>query len=90
MLYYDLWDKTSSINGVEASHFLENPIFKEYDGDIILIYKSEKKLTVTQVEKRTTLCQIADVALDTELDALMTAYEKAITAKVEETTTEAK
>ena len=37
-MQYKLWNRVDSINGKEASYFLEKQPFKNYEGDIILIY----------------------------------------------------
>ena len=41
---YSLWNKKDTINGKEASYFLEQKPFKDYEGDIILIYGVDEKI----------------------------------------------
>ena len=69
---YKLWDKTSSINGIEASHFLGKKPFKDYNGDIILIYSENDK--VSQVECKDILAKVYDIDKSLPLDDFMTQY----------------
>ena len=78
---YELWDRVSTINGVEASHFLNNPPFKNYDGDIILIYAENGK--VSNVECKDILATIYNIDATLPLDEFMAAYIEAITPKEE-------
>ena len=74
---YKLWDKTSSINGIEANHFLEKKPFKDYDGDIILIYSENDK--VSQVECKDILVKVYDIDKSLSLDEFMSQYFAKIT-----------
>lgn len=78
---YELWDRESSINGVEASHFLNNPPFKDYNGDIILIYGENGK--VANVECKDILASVYDIDSTLPLNDFMDAYFEAITPKEE-------
>ena len=69
---YKVWDKTSSINGLEPQHFLSKPPFKDYKGDIILIYGEDDK--VSQVECKDILATVYGVDKTLSLDEFMTQY----------------
>lgn len=71
-MQYKLWDKTSKINGVEPSHFLKQPTFKNYTGDIILIYADNGK--VSQVERKDVLAKIYGIDVNLGLDGFMSVY----------------
>ena len=83
---YKLWDRKEIINGVEASHFLNQPPFKNYSGDIILIYSESGK--VTNVECKDILASIYNLDKTLDLDSFMTKYFEVINqeATVEEET----
>ena len=53
---YKVWNKTSSINGLEPQHFLSKQPFKDYEGDIILIYGEYDK--ISQVECKDILASV--------------------------------
>lgn len=76
MKKYELWNRQDPINGVEASHFLNNSPFKDYEGDIILIYADNGR--VSNVECKDILAQIYGIDATLELDAFMEAYFKAL------------
>lgn len=78
---YELWDKNSKINGVAASHFLNEQPFKNYNGDIILIYAENGK--VSNVECKDILAEIYNIDATLPLDDFMDAYFEAITPKEE-------
>lgn len=80
---YKLWNRTDSINGVQASHFLNQNPFKSYTGDIILIFADNGK--VSNVECKDILASIYGLDKNLSLDAFMTAY----FAKLEELNAEA-
>ena len=69
---YKVWDKTSSINGLEPQHFLSKPPFKDYESDIILIYGEDGK--VSQVECKDILASVYEIDKTLSLDEFMTQY----------------
>ena len=69
---YKVWDKTSSINGLEPQHFLSKHPFKDYEGDIILIYVENNK--VSQVECKDILASLYGIDKTLSLDEFMTQY----------------
>ena len=69
---YKVWDKTSSINGLEPQHFLSKQPFKNYQGDIILIYGEDDK--VSQVECKDILASVYGIDKTLSLDEFMTQY----------------
>ena len=69
---YALWDRQTTINGVEASHFLNSQPFKNYNGDIILIYAENGR--VSNVECKTILANIYGLDETLGLDDFMSAY----------------
>ena len=69
---YKVWDKTSSINGLEPQHFLSKPPFENYEGDIILIYGEDDK--VSQVECKDILAKVYCIDNTLSLDEFMTQY----------------
>jgi len=73
MRKYKLWNKTSKINGIEPSRFLNYEPFKDYDGDIILIY-NEDKTKIAQVESKQVLSEIYNIDYNLPLDDFMTVY----------------
>lgn len=76
MKKYELWDKKSPINGVEASYFLNKAPFKNYSGDIILIYGTET--SVSNVECKEILASIYDIDVNLPIAEFMSAYEEKI------------
>lgn len=74
---YKVWDKTSSINGLEPQHFLSKPPFKDYEGDIILICGEDEK--VSQVECKDILASIYEIDKTLSLDEFMTQYLEKLT-----------
>ena len=79
---YKVWDKTSSINGLEPQHFLLKPPFKDYEGDIILIYGEDDK--VSQVECKDILASIYGIDKTLSLDEFMTQYETILNTPIEQ------
>lgn len=71
-MQYKLWNRKDNINGVEPSHFLNQPTFKNYNGDIILIYGDNGR--VTQVESKDVLAKIYGIDINLSLDEFMTQY----------------
>ena len=69
---YELWDKQTSINGVEAQHFLERTPFKDYTGDIILI-KNENDV-ITSVECKDILANVHNIDASLGLSDFMAEY----------------
>ena len=69
---YKLWNRKDTINGVAADHFLKQPVFKSYDGDIILIYADNGK--VSQVERKDVLANIYELDINLGLDEFMLGY----------------
>lgn len=78
---YKLWNREESINGVEASYFLNKNPFKSESGDIILIYNGDK---VSQVECKRILASIYGIDINLSLDDFMTAYNEKLNAVSEE------
>ena len=78
---YKVWDKTSSINGLEPQHFLSKPPFKDYEGDIILIYGEDDK--ISQVECKDILASVYGIDKTLSLDEFMTQYETILNTPIE-------
>ena len=74
---YKVCDKTSSINGLEPQHFLSKPPFKNNEGDIILIYGEDDK--VSQVECKDILASVYGIDKTLSLDEFMTQYFEKLT-----------
>ena len=74
---YKIWDKISSINGLEPQHFLSKPPFKNYEGDIILIYGEDDK--VSQVECKDILAKVYGIDNTLSLDEFITQYFEKLT-----------
>ena len=74
---YKVWNKISSINGLEPQHFLSKPPFKNYEGDIILIYGEDDK--VSQVECKDILASVYGIDKTLSLDEFMTQYFEKLT-----------
>ena len=83
MRNYAIWNKIDNINGVEAQHFLNKAPFKNYNGDIILIY-AENSNRVSNIECKDILASVYNIDSTLSLDDFMTAY----FAKLEETSEE--
>ena len=79
---YEIWNRTSKINNVDASHFLSQAPFKNYNGDIILIYADDNK--VSNVECKDILATIYGLDATLDIDTFMAQY----FAKLEELNTE--
>ena len=73
---YSLWNRIDAINGVEASHFLNQAPFNNYSGDIILIYAEDGR--VSNVECKGILAGVYGLDVSLPLDEFMSAYEIAI------------
>jgi hypothetical protein len=69
---YKLWNRQEMINGVASSHFLNQQPFKDYKGDIILIYADNGK--VSNVECKDILSNIYGIDKDLPLDEFMSEY----------------
>ena len=78
---YSLWNKKDTINGKEASYFLEQKPFKDYEGDIILIYADNGK--VSQIECKDILSSIYKIDKTLSLDEFMTQYETILNTPIE-------
>ena len=74
---YKLWNRIDTINGIEASYFLEQKPFKYYEGDIILIYSEDDK--ISQVECKDILAKIYGIDKSLSLDEFMTQYFEKLT-----------
>ena len=74
---YSLWNRKDTINGKEASYFLEQKPFKDYEGDIILIYSYSGK--VSQVECKDILASVYGIDKTLSLDKFMTQYFEKLT-----------
>lgn len=72
MKNYAIWNRTDKINGVEPKHFLDNKPFKDYEGDIILIFADNGK--VSNVECKDILATVYDIDVTLELDEFMAEY----------------
>jgi hypothetical protein len=69
---YKLWNRVEMINGVAPSHFLNQQPFKDYKGDIILIYADNGK--VSNVECKDILARVYEIDKTLPLDEFMSAY----------------
>ena len=69
---YKLWNRIDTINGIESSYFLEQKPFKDYEGDIILIYCEDDK--ISQVECKDILASVYGIDKTLSLDEFMTQY----------------
>lgn len=69
---YSLWNRKDTINGIEARHFLEQKPFKDYKGDIVLIYGEDDK--VSQIECKDILSKVYGIDKTLSLDEFMTQY----------------
>jgi hypothetical protein len=69
---YKLWNRVEMINGVASSHFLNQQPFKDYNGDIILIYADNGK--VSNVECKDILASVYGIDKTLPLDAFMAVY----------------
>ena len=74
---YSLWNRKDTINGKDASYFLEQKPFKDYEGDIILIYSDGGK--VSQVECKNILASVYGIDKTLSLDEFMTQYFEKLT-----------
>ena len=74
---YKLWNRIDTINGIEASYFLEQKPFKDYEGDIILIYCEDDK--ISQVECKDILASVYGIDKTLSLDEFMTQYFEKLT-----------
>lgn len=72
MKQFTIWDRKSTINGVAASHFLNQSPFKGYDGDIILIYADNGR--VTNVECKDILADVYGIDKALSMDSFMVQY----------------
>ena len=75
---YSLWNRKDTINGKEASYFLEQKPFKNYKGDIILIYGKDNK--VSQVECKDILAKVYGIDNTLSLDEFMAKYFEKLTS----------
>ena len=82
MKQYQLWDKVSPINNVQASHFLNQEPFKSETGDIILISGDNNR--VSAVECKSILASHYGIDENLPLDEFMTAYFSKLEEQVEE------
>lgn len=73
---YKLWNRVDSINGVAASHFLNQTPFKNYNGDIILIYGESGK--VSNIECKDILAKHYNIDRTLPLNSFMTKYFEAL------------
>lgn len=69
---YKLWNRVEMINGVAPSHFLNQNPFKDYKGDIILIYTDNGK--VSNVECKDILASVYEIDKTLPLDDFMSEY----------------
>ena len=73
---YKIWNRKDKINGVDASHFLSQIPFKNYNGDIILIYTEDGK--VSNVECKDILANVYQIDPALAIDDFMSEYYKKI------------
>lgn len=73
MKQFTIWDRKSTINGVAASHFLNQTPFKGYAGEIILI-KTEDGSRVTNVECKDILADVYGIDKALSMDSFMVQY----------------
>ena len=78
---YSLWNRKDTINEKEASYFLEQKPFKDYEGDIILIYGVDDK--ISQVECKDILSSVYGIDKTLSLDEFMTQYETILNTPIE-------
>ena len=69
---YSLWNKKDTINGKEANYSLEQKPFKDYEGEIILIYGEDYK--ISQVECKDILASVYGIDKTLSLDEFMRQY----------------
>ena len=67
---YEIWDKQSSINGIEAQHFLDMDIIND-DPNIILFKEGD---VVVRVESKKKLSEWFDISESLPLADFMDAY----------------
>ena len=79
---YSLWNRKDTINGKEAIYFLEQKPFKDYEGDIILIYSDSGK--VSQIECKDILASVYGIDKTLSLDEFMTQYETILNTPIEQ------
>ena len=79
---YSLWNRKDTINEKKASYFLEQRPFKDYEGDIILIYADSGK--VSQVECKDILASVYGIDKALSLDEFMAQYETILNTPIEE------
>lgn len=72
MKQFAIWDRQSTINGVAASHFLNQTPFKGYGGEIILIYADNGR--VTNVECKDILAEIYGIDGSIPTEQFMVQY----------------
>lgn len=73
-MLYEIWDRKSDINGVNANYFLNKKPFKNYVGDIILIKSDNGK--VINIECKDILAQVYSIDFKLELDDFIKQYLK--------------
>ena len=69
---YKVWNRVETINGIAPSHFLNQQPFKDYNGDIILIYADNGR--VSNVECKDILANIYGIDKTLPLDEFMAVY----------------
>ena len=72
MKQYKLWNRQDSINGVEANYFLNQDPFKNYNGDIILIYGANGK--VSNIECKDILANVYGIDPTLHIHEFMSQY----------------
>ena len=75
-MQYKLWDRKETINGKEASYFLNQLPFKNCTHDIILIYAENGK--VSQVECKEILANLYNIDINLPIDEFMAQYQAAL------------
>ena len=69
---YKIWNKTDSINGVEAQVILNKSPFNKTSGDIILIYENEQQILA--IESKDVLAEVYGINKEQALADFMEEY----------------
>lgn len=73
MQKYEVWNRTSPINGQPANYILSQMPFNTYNGEIILLYASDNT-TVTNIECKDILASIYNIDKNLSTDLFMAQY----------------
>ena len=72
MKNYKVWDRQSTINGKEASYFLNQRPFRDCTHDIILIMNESGQ--VIQIECKNVLANHYNIDIELDIDSFMEQY----------------